>query len=366
MRIELQTVAFRTAIERLSVLNENGRVKVDAYTHVRVAASPGGMTLSTFNRTMRAQLVINDLLAPGNVLCGLPLAEIKAFCSNLPEADIMTMDFDETGCTIKCGPARFRTKVLYEDAFPRSVDASGQTVDYPKLPFEKRNLQFLFHAIGQVSHCVDTSSQRQYAQGVVVTPTSIAATDGTRLALVPDQWIKPDKAIALTMESVSRLQKLFKGCQDGGVCLRPGELVLTGNGITAVTRLAAWPIPNVGAVLPRNVPSRVLVPKDGLCQALERALIVASETAPQTTLQFSEAGLQLLTEEDGQASEDLIELSGAPRVSVVINPKYLLEAVESLEAEEAVFELRGPEVPLVVTSAAGDHVNVIMPIHSSK
>lgn len=366
MRIELQTRAFRAAIERLSVLNENGKIKVDAYTHIRLGASPRGMTLASFNRVMRAELVINEVLAGDNVLCGLPLAELKAFCSNLPEADDMTMDFEETGCAIQCGSARFRTKVLYGDAFPRSVDASGQPVDYPRLPFTRVNLQFLFQSVGLVSHCVDSSSQRQYAQGIIITPASICATDGMRLSKVPDQWLKPEKPMALTMESFTRLQKLFKGCQEGGVALRPGELVMTGGGITAVTRLAAWPLPNVEGVFPKSPASRVPIDKQELSQALQRALIVASDSAPQTTLHFSESGVRLHTEDDGQSSEDLVACEGTAPLSIMVNPRYLLDAVRSVESDCAVFELRGTQAPLVITNEAGDHVNVIMPIQASQ
>lgn len=366
MRLELQARVFRSAIERLSVLNENGKVKVDAYTHVRLGASPGGMTLATFNRVMRAQLVIHDILAGDNVMCGLPLAELKAFCANLPEADTLAMEFDDTGCTMHCGKARFRTRALYEDAFPRSVDASGQLVDYPRLPFTAVNLQFLFQAVGLVSHCVDTASQRQYAQGIIITPSSISATDGMRLSRVPDLWIKPEKPIAITMESLTRLQKLFKGCQEGGALLRPGELVLTGGGITAVTRLAAWPIPNVEGAFPKTQATRVAIPKPAISQALQRALIVASEKAPQTTLHFSDQGLRLHTEEDGQLSEELVSDTPAPKVSITANPHYLLDAVESVESDEAIFELRGLNAPLIISSEGGDHVNVIMPIQSSE
>lgn len=358
MRIELPRPIFKAAIERLSVLNESGKVKVDAYTHIRIEASQYGLKLSTFNRVMRAELTITEVRMEGPLVCGLPLEKLRDFCSTLPEADLVLLDFDQTGCTILCGPVRFRTKVLLEDAFPRG--------DHGVLTYKEANLSFLFQSIGLVSHCVDTSSHRQFAHGIIVTPTAICATDGMRLAKVQDSWFKPDDTVALNMESVTRLQKLFKGYREGGIMLRPGELVMSGGGITAFTRLAAWATPKIEGAFPKGPASKVAYAKAELSQALERALIIASETGPETVLHFNEDGLRLHTEEDGQLAEDLLRGPPTPPMSIKVNPNYLLDAVDSVEGDNLVFELRGSDTPLTITNEAGDHVNVIMPIQSTK
>jgi DNA polymerase-3 subunit beta len=358
MRVELPRPIFKAAIERLSVLNAGGKVKVDAFAHIRLEASPSGLRLSTFNRVMQAELNITEVRMEGGLVCGLPMEKLRDLSSTLPEADLVTLDFDGTGCTIYCGPVKFRIKVLVEDAFPPTAHSE---FDYTPI-----NLGFLFHSIGLVSHCVDPSNHRTFAHGIIITPESIVGTDGMRLAKVRDEWIKPAKTIAMTMETVTRLQKLFKGYQEGGIMLRQGEIVMAGGGITAVTKLAAWPIPGVESAFPKGQAVKVTYGKAELCQALERALIIASELGPQTSLHFGEGGLRLETEEDGQLAEDFLAGDRAPPMSLVINPNFLLDAVESIEGDKVVFELRGPETPLAITSEAGDHVNVIMPWQCSK
>jgi DNA polymerase III sliding clamp (beta) subunit (PCNA family) len=367
MLLELPRPIFKAAIERLSVLNENGKVKVDAYTHIRLEVRGQRLLLSTYNRTMKAEISISEMRHEGeDFVCGLPLGQLRDFSSTLPEADTVMLKTDDTGCTIQCGRARFRTRLLLEDAFPRAVDIDGNPVDHAALAHRKINLGFLFQSIGLVQHCVDPASQRPYAQGVIITPKVIAATDGMRLSKVPDEWIKPEKPIALTHESVTRLQKLFKGFGDGGVLLRPGELLLSGGGITAVTRLAAWPIPNIESAVPQKGLDTVSALAEDLIQALERALIIAEDKAPQTELEFTGHGfLKLLTEEDGQLSEDVVNVEGLARISIRVNPRFLLDAVKSIESEKVVFQIKAPEAPLLVTNEAGDHVNVIMPLNSA-
>lgn len=365
MLLELPRPVFKSAIERLSVLSENRKVKVDAYTHIRLEMKGGRLLLSTFNQTMRAEISIAEVCHEGqDMVCGLPLQQLRDFSSTLPEAHSVMLQTEDTGCKIHCGRAVLRTKLLLEDAFPRAMEIDGRPLDQAALGFRKTNLSFLFQSIGLVEHCVDTTSQRQYAQGIIITPESIVATDGMRLSQVPDEWVKPEKSIGLTQESVTRLQKMFKGCSEGGLLLRPGELFLTGGSITAVTRLAAWPIPNIKSAVPGSSSGKVSVLTEDLIHAIERSLIVAEDNAPQTELEFTGHGfLRLKTEEDGQVSEDTVSVEGLTPMTVRVNPKFLLAAAKSIESERAVFQLKAPEAPLLITNETGEHVNVIMPLN---
>jgi DNA polymerase III sliding clamp (beta) subunit (PCNA family) len=247
--------------------------------------------------------------------------------------------------------------VLLEDAFPQSKEGP--------LEFKEVNLQLLFHALGQVQHCADPTSQRQYAQGIILTKNKLCATDGMRLATVPDMWFQPEKATALTLDTVTKLQKLFKGYTQGGIVIEKGEVFVTGGGIKAAGRLAAWPVPGIEKAIPASKGSPVRIDKEELQSALERALIVAHEKLPVTTIYFGEDGVRVYTDEDGQIAEDLIPASCPMRASATINPRYLLEAVKSVESEVVLLEMWGSEVPMRLTDEEGTHVNVVMPIQST-
>lgn len=367
MRIELPRPVFKAAIERLSVLNESGKVKVDAYTHVRLQGEPGRLTLSTFNRTMKAELSITDPRIPDSFVCGLPLQQLREFVSTLPEADHVRLEFEQTGCTVFCGNVKFRTKLLIEDAFPREADLGEEE-------FLQVNLQLLFGAMDAVKHCVDTASARQYAHGILLLPGGPGAagafctTNGMRMALSPNPWISVPEAVAIPAETFTRLQKLFKGYQEGGVLVKAGEFVITAGGIRSTFRLASWPIPKIKGVIPKGQASVVLVPKEALKQALQRAVIIANEMAPQTELHFAGDGMiRVLTEEDGQMAEDTVQLHEGvvrPPKSMRVNPSYMLDAIESIEDPLVRMEVRSPTEPLILTNEAGDHLNVIMPFKS--
>lgn len=358
MLVELPQPIFKAAIERLSVLNESGKVKLDAYTHIRLETLPGGLLLSAYNRMMRAEIAISEVRHDGfQFICGLPLQQVKDLCATLPEMPTLTLELDQTSCLIRCGSVRFKTKILLEDAFPKAQQPEGEP--------RKVNLKTFFLAMGMVSHCADPASQRQYAHGLLFTKKSICATDGMRVAKVDDHWIKPHEPIAITMDSVSRMQKLFKGYADGGLLLGETELIIIGGGVRAAVRLAAWKIPRVEDVIPKGDAPTVRIEKGFIEQALSRALIVTDEKAPQTTISFAPDGIRIFTEEDGQVAEDLIPIPCPAPSRVTINPRYLLDAIKSVEGESAVIELRGPEFPLVIKDMEGSHVNAIMPLQSS-
>jgi DNA polymerase III sliding clamp (beta) subunit (PCNA family) len=360
MRVELPRSIFRTAVERLSVLGEAGKVRADAHTHLRLETLSGGLRLSAFARTMAAELWITEVRHSGfHFICGIPLTPLKELMATLPEADLIVLEFAEASCMILCGTVRFKTRILIEDAFP--------IIPMGELDLKPINLQFFFQNISLVTHCVDTASHREYAHGLLLTEGSMWATDGYRLAKSPDLWIGPERPLGLHMDTVTRLQKLFKGYQDGSVLLQPPELILCGGGIKAIARIATWRIPALGGVLkgpPGSV--QIEVGKKALEDALERALIVASDKVPISNLEFSEKGLVIFTEEGGQAAEDPLAVKGVARMVFPINPRYLLDAVSSYEEDVIFIEPRGPETSLVLRNEGGTHVNVINPMQRAQ
>lgn len=355
MLVELPRPIFKAAIERLSVLSESGKIKVDAYTHFRLETVAEGLLLSTYNRTMRAEILISEVAHDNfQFVCGIPLQEIKDLCATLPAAATITLQFDGASCTFRCGSVRFKTRILTEDAFPKPQPQGFE--------FKPVNLQLLFHGLSLVQHCTDAGSQRQYAHGILVTKSGLCATDGMRLSRVPDHWIKPDKPTAIVMETATRLQKIFKGYNEGGIAIHEGELFMTGGGIKAVARLAAWRIPNIDDAIPKPSGVFVQVMKEELSLALERALIVASEPTPMTALQYTPEGLRILTEHEGQVADDLVVAQCPGRAIAYVNPRYLLDAVRSFEGDSILLDMQGPEIPLLLTEEGGTHVNVVMPL----
>jgi DNA polymerase-3 subunit beta len=357
MLVELPRPIFKAAIERLSVLSESGKIKVDAYTHFRLETVAEGLLLSTYNRTMRAEILISEVTHGGfQFVCGIPLLDVKDLCATLPSAASITLHFEGSACTFRCGTVRFKTRILTEDAFPKPEPQ----------PFEMKpvNLQTLFQGLSLVQHCTDSTSQRQYAHGILITKSGLCATDGMRLSRVPDLWIKPEKPTAIMMDTVTRFQKLFKGYTEGGIAIHEGEIFMTGGGIKAVARLAAWRFPSVEAAIPKPSGRFVEISKEELSLALERALIVAEEAVPLplTTLQYTEEGLRIHTEHEGQVADDLVIAQCPGRATAYVNPRYLLEAVRSFEADSILLDMQGPEIPLLLTEEGGAHVNVVMPL----
>lgn len=358
MLVELPRHIFKAAIERLSVLSESGKVKVDAYTHIRLETCPEGLRLSTYNRTMNAEILISEVRHDhARIVRGIPLQLVKDLCATLPEQDLISLEFAEATCLIRCGAVRFKTKVLLEDAFPKAKEQ----------PQELRavELQFLFQAFSLVQHCADPASQRTYAHGIILSKGKLSATDGMRLSCVVDHWLLPEKPAAIMLDTVTKLQKLFKGYARGSILIQNGEIFVSGGGVSATARLAAWQIPAIEKVIPKSRGQPIKLEKAELASALERALIVANEKMPQTMIHVGEGGVRVFTEEEGQTAEDILPVPHPVRSSTMVNPKYLLEAVNSVETESVLIEIGGSEVPMLITDEEGSHVNVVMPIQST-
>jgi DNA polymerase-3 subunit beta len=136
-----------------------------------------------------------------------------------------------------------------------------------------------------------------------------------------------------------------------------------------VSRLIDGQFPNYQSVLPTSHSTRALVDRDELLKAVRLSALIASSAANVVRLGFGEdgsAGITIAAAADVGDAEGPVEakLEGDP-VTIAFNARYLVEALQNMEAEQLAIELSGPLAPGVLKPVDDPaYVHVIMPVRT--
>ncbi len=133
------------------------------------------------------------------------------------------------------------------------------------------------------------------------------------------------------------------GCSAGAdtVELRLGErdASFEVGSIRLTTRLIEGEFPNYRGLIPSSYPNRLTVGREALLEAVRRVKLMAREATPVRMVMRSD-GLELvaITQDVGQAHEELDAKYEGTELTVAFNPEYLLDGIEVTPGDEVVVD----------------------------
>ena len=144
------------------------------------------------------------------------------------------------------------------------------------------------------------------------------------------------------------------------VTLRLGEREATFEvgGVRLTTRLIEGEFPNYRGLIPSSHPNRLTVGREPLIDAVRRVKLLAREPNTPVRLAMSADGLELvaITQDVGQAHEQLDAGYEGTELTVAFNPEYLLNGVEVTPGDEISLETVDAQKPAVIRSTGGPGV----------
>jgi DNA polymerase-3 subunit beta len=156
---------------------------------------------------------------------------------------------------------------------------------------------------------------------------------------------------------------------DTEVAIRLGErdasFEVAGTRLT--TRLIEGEFPNYRSLIPSAHPNRLTVGRQALLDAVKRVRIMAKDATPIRLLQTEEK-LQLMavSQELGQANEDVDAKYEGAELTVAFNPQFLLEGVEVTAGDDITLESVDALKPALIRSTEGDEfLYLLMPVRVS-
>ncbi|MDQ6614965.1 MAG: DNA polymerase III subunit beta [Actinomycetota bacterium] len=327
-----------------------------------------------------------------------------------PGAVTVESDDDDDELRISSGRSQFTLRTHPAGDFPRLPPIAGDAV---KLP-----VTGLTEALRQVVRAASSEDSRPILTGVLMAAEQgglrLVATDSYRLAVrdLPGVGVlQGDQHVLVPSRALAELQRLLNSAakaspdpgsseaaggqgvtalpadapaadapaavaaaptgEDGpAAVLRLGEHDATfelGN-VKLTTRLIEGDFPNYRQLIPSNYPNSLIVGRDALLDAVRRVKLMVRDPTTPVRIAMRSDGIELtvITQDWGQATEEVDAKYEGAEMVVAFNPNYLIDGVEAITSDEVQLETLDALKPATLKPTEGtDYLYLLMPVRVS-
>ncbi|CAN5206557.1 DNA polymerase III subunit beta [soil metagenome] len=298
------------------------------------------------------------------------------------EPGAVHVEVSESEAAIASGRSHFSVRVLPADDFPRVADAPAEQVTL--------DAAALVDALRQVVPAASHDDARPILTGVLMAAEGdglrLVATDSYRLAvrdLAGVSVLREGQSVLVPSRALGELARLLAGAES--VSLRLGERDATfevgafdvsavagggdgaASGTRLTTRLIEGQFPNYRQLIPEHQPNRLTVGREPLLDALRRVKLLAREAIPvRLELRAETMQLSAVTQDVGQAEEELDAKYEGVEMGISFNPEYLADGIDAVAGDEVTLETLDGLKPAVVRAVGrDDYLYLLMPIRVS-
>ena len=261
---------------------------------------------------------------------------------SMPSDQTVSLTSNQSKMTLQGGKSRFTLQTLPADDFPLVQEAA----DFgPAFNVPQKTLKGL---INQVHFAMAVHDIRYYLNGILFVAEgkmlTLVATDGHRLALAQAETDTemPKQEVILPRKTVLELMRLLKDGGKGDDESAPIEMRFAGNqakfsfsGMEFVTKLVEGKFPDYNRVIPKNHRFHVLIGRQPLLAALQRAAILTSEKFKAVRLSFDPGLLSIASSnaEQEEAKEELEIDYGGDQIETGFNVTYLMDVLANMSQD---------------------------------
>ena len=261
---------------------------------------------------------------------------------SMPSDQTVSLTSNQSKMTLQGGKSRFTLQTLPADDFPLVQEAA----DFgPAFNVPQKTLKGL---INQVHFAMAVHDIRYYLNGTLFVAEgkmlTLVATDGHRLALAQAETDTemPKQEVILPRKTVLELMRLLKDGGKGDDESAPIEMRFAGNqakfsfsGMEFVTKLVEGKFPDYNRVIPKNHRFHVLIGRQPLLAALQRAAILTSEKFKAVRLSFDPGLLSIASSnaEQEEAKEELEIDYGGDQIETGFNVTYLMDVLANMSQD---------------------------------
>jgi DNA polymerase-3 subunit beta len=275
----------------------------------------------------------------------------------------VTVIVEDDEAHITAGRFQSAIRLLPADEFPRLGAPAEDAVTLSAQDFAD--------ALRQVVPAASADDARPILTGVLMTAEAdglrLVATDSYRLAVrdLPGQSVlREGQSVLVPSRALRELERLLSGTDE--VTLRLGERDATFEigSVKLTTRLIEGEFPNYRGLIPSSYPNVLTVGREALMDAVRRVKLMAREATP-VRVSMSSEGLELvaITQDVGQAHEQLDGKYEGTELTVAFNPEYLLDGIGVTPGDEITLETVDHQKPAVIRSVEGaEFLYLLMPV----
>ena len=358
-RCERETLADALVIAGRAATGRTGTLPVLSGLRLELIGDRLTITGTDLDLTIQLEVAVGGEVDGGVVL---PARLSSDIVRSLPAGKVeVTVDDDEV--KISGGRSQFSVRPLSLDDYPRLTTPASSAVTLDAAAFGE--------ALRQVVRAASTDEARPILTGVLLTAENdglrLVATDSYRLAVrdLPGvSVLGADQKVLVPGRALNELQRVLG--MGGELVLRLGERDATFEiGSTRLTtRLIEGEFPNYRQLIPASHPNILTVDREPLLEAIRRVKILARDATP-VRLQIASDGLKLtaITQDVGNATEELDATAQGTDLTVAFNPDYLAAGVEAVGSDQITLSTIDALKPAVVRGVGSDdYLYLLMPV----
>ncbi|MGH7751826.1 MAG: DNA polymerase III subunit beta [Gemmatimonadales bacterium] len=312
--------------------------------------------------TIRADVVVAGL---SDGTCVLPARLTTDIVRSL-EPGAVTLEAAGEEVRISSGRSQFSVRMLV-DELPL-LPASGTE----ERPAATLDAALLAEALRQVVRAASSDDTMPVISGVLLAPHDgglrLVATDRYRLAVrdLPGvDMLAGKRQVLVPGRALAEVQRLLAGTKQVSVELGERDASFTAGPVRLSTRLIEGDFPPYQVLIPSNYPNRLVVGREALLDALRRVKLLARDaiTPVRVSLRAGTVECTVVTQEVGQASEDLDAKYEGAELLIGFNPAYLIDGLEAVVGDEVLFETLDAGKPATLRAVEGqEFLYLLMPI----
>jgi DNA polymerase-3 subunit beta len=304
-------------------------------------------------------------VAPGRLLTDI----VRAL-----EPGAVSLDADDQEVRISAGRSQFAVRTHAAADFPRLPVPAEEAVTLP--------VAGLAEALKQVVRAASSEDTRPILTGVLMAAEAsglrLVATDSYRLAVrdLPGAGIlKEGQKVLVPSRALAELQRLLgaaapSGEQPSGVTLRLGDHDATFEvgDVRLTTRLIEGEFPNYRQLIPANYPNVLVVGREAVLDAIRRVKLLVRDPTTPVRMALRPDGIELtvITQDWGQASEEVDAKYDGSEMVVAFNPNYLIDGIEAITSDEVQLETLDALKPATIKPTEdSDYLYLLMPVRVS-
>jgi DNA polymerase III subunit beta len=358
-RCERDVLAEALGAAGRAATNRTGTLPVLAGVKLHVASDTLTITGTDLELTIRLTIEVGGERDGAAVVPARLVADIvKALPAGAVEIELRDEEL-----SISAGRSQFSVRPLALDDYPTLAEPSGEGVTLPA--------GVMSESLRQVVRAASTDDARAVLTGVLLAAEDdglrMVATDSYRLAVrdLPESSVLASgQKVIIPGRALGELSRVIGDVEDLTVRLGDREVTFESGTTRVSTRLIEGEFPNYRNLLPSSYPNLLTVGKASILEAIRRVKILAQDSTPvRLTLGGPTVQLTAITQDVGNAAEEIDAVYEGTEMTVAFNPDYLSSGIDAIDSDDVTLATMDPMKPAVLRGVGHDeYLYLLMPV----
>jgi DNA polymerase III subunit beta len=358
-RCERDVLADAVGSAGRAATNRTGTLPVLAGVRLQVEGDRLTVTGTDLELTIRLTVEVGGERDGAAVVPARLVADIvKA----LP-AGAVSVELDDEEMSISAGRSQFSVRPLSLEDYPAQSESTAEPVTLPAA--------VVADALRQVVRAASTDDARAVLTGVLLASEDdglrLVATDSYRLAVrdLPQTTVMASgRNVLIPGRALNELQRVIGDVEELSVRFGDREATFDAGATRLSTRLIEGEFPNYRNLLPSSYPNLLTVSKADMLEAIRRVKILAQDSTPvRIALGGDTVQLTAITQDVGNAAEEIDAAYDGSEMTVAFNPDYLAAGIDAIDSDDVTLATMDPMKPAVLRGVGNDdYLYLLMPV----